>query len=130
MIVIDASVAVEISLATSDGRQIQKQLRASNEVLGAPELIDLEVLQVLRRQARRNEIDAGQAGGAIGIFDGLPIERFSHRPLRARIWDLRDNLTACDAAYFALAELLEAPLWTRDAKFRDVPGARAHIEIL
>jgi predicted nucleic acid-binding protein len=130
VIVVDASVAIEISLATGEGRKIQKQLRASNDVLGAPELIDLEVLQVLRRQARRNEIDAEQADGAVGIFDGLPIERFSHSPLRARIWALRENLTAYDAAYFALAELLDAPLWTRDEKFRAVPGHRVRVEIL
>lgn len=118
MIVVDASVAIEISLATADGRNIQKRLRASNEELVAPELIDLEVLQVLRRQAQRQEIDAAQAEGAKAIFDSLPIERFSHGPLRARIWGLRETLTAYDAAYFALAELLGASLWTRDAKFR------------
>jgi len=61
--------------------------------------------------------DAGQADGAIDIFEALPIERFTHALLRARIWSLRENLTAYDAAYFALAELLQASLWRRDENF-------------
>ena len=130
MIVVDASLAIDIALATPDGRKLQKRLRAEGQPLCAPEVIDLEALQVLRRQVRLDKIDLEQANAAIGLFNDLPIERISHIPLRPRIWALRDNLTAYDAAYFALAELIDAPLWTRDAKFRDVPGARARIEIL
>ncbi len=130
MIVVDASLILEVSLATPAGREIQMRLRASDDVLAAPELIDLEVLQVLRRYALRNTIDAGQADAAIAIFEGLPIERFTHAPLRGHIWALRDNLTAYDAAYFALAGLLDAPLWTRDEKFQSVPGHGVRIEFL
>lgn len=130
MIIVDASLIIEVSLATPAGRQIQNRLRAADDLLAAPELIDLEVLQVLRRLALRNVIDAGQADGAIAIFEGLPIERFSHAPLRAGIWALRGNLTAYDAAYFTLAALLDAPLWTRDEKFRAVPGHDVRLEIL
>ncbi len=130
MIVVDASLIIEISLATPDGRRILKQIRAEEDVLAAPELIDLEVLQVLRRFSRRKPGDLAQAEGAIAIFNGLPIERFTHAPLQARTWSLRDNLTAYDAAYFALAELLEAPLWTRDEKYRSVPGHGIAIEVL
>ncbi|XBQ15478.1 MAG: type II toxin-antitoxin system VapC family toxin [Oceanicaulis sp.] len=63
-------------------------------------------------------------------LDDLRIERFSHAPLRERIWQLRDNLTAYDAAYFALAEALDVPLWTRDAKLADAPGASVRVEII
>lgn len=129
MIVVDASLIIELSMATPDGRKIQKRLRAEDDVLAAPELIDLEVLQVLRRYALCNAIDAEQADGAIDIFEALPIERFTHALLRARIWSLRENLTAYDAAYFALAELLQAPLWTRDEKFLSVPGHEARVEV-
>ena len=130
MIIVDASLIIDVSLATPDGRRIQSQLRAGDDLLAAPELIDLEVLQVLRRLALRGIIDAEQADGAIGIFEGLPIERISHAPLCASIWALRGNLTAYDAAYFALAALLDAPLWTRDEKFRSVPGHDVQVEIL
>lgn len=130
MIIVDASLIIDVSLATPDGRHIQSRLRAAGDLIAAPELIDLEVLQVLRRLARHGVVDAGQADDAIGIFEGLPIERFSHAPLRASIWALRGNLTAYDAAYFALAALLDAPLWTRDEKFRAVPGHGVRVEIL
>lgn len=130
MIVVDASLAIEIALATPDGQHFQNRLRTGGEPLGAPELIDLEVLQVLRRQLRRNTINVEQADSAAGLFYDLPIERFTHAPLRSRIWSLRDNLTAYDAAYFALAELLGAALWTRDQKFAGIPGHDIDIKIL
>ena len=130
MIVIDASLAIEIALATPDGRDAQRRLRDADDILSAPELIDLEFLQVLRRNALSARITNHQAEGAITLFQALPIERFSHRIFSDRIWALRENLTAYDAAYFALAELLEAPLWTRDVKFRDVPGHDVRIEVI
>ena len=97
--------------------------------LAAPEIIELELLQTLRRLRRMNLIDDATGGKALLNVDELAIERFSHAPLRARIWGLRGNLTAYDAAYFALAEMLDAPLWTRDSKYASVPGHRALIEI-
>lgn len=130
MIVVDASLALDLALATLKGDELRERMQADGRPLAAPELIDLEVLQALRRQLRLKRLDLPRAQAALGIFDRLPIERFSHRALSPRIWALRDKLTAYDAAYFALAELLEAPLWTRDEKFRDVPGHRARIEIL
>ncbi|MFN0023857.1 MAG: type II toxin-antitoxin system VapC family toxin [Parvularculaceae bacterium] len=130
MIVIDASLALDIAMATVDGEAMSHRLRSQRETLAAPELIELEVLQALRRQLRDSRFGKARAEEALLVFAALEIERFSHVPLRARIFALRDNLTAYDAAYFALAELLDATLWTRDAKFRDVPGARARVEIL
>jgi predicted nucleic acid-binding protein len=109
---------------------VQQRLRADGRPLGAPEIIDLEVLQVLRREVLRGGIDADQAAEALEIFDALPLERFSHQIVSRRIWSLRDNLTAYDGAYIALAELLDAPLWTRDSKLRGVPGALAQVEIV
>ncbi len=106
------------------------KLMGSPQLLAAPEVIELEFMQTLRRFHRQGEIDLNRAKKAMRNFADLGIELFSHRPLRPRIWDLRENLTAHDAAYVALAEILDAPLWTRDAKFRGATGARATIEIL
>lgn len=106
------------------------QLEAEARPLAAPEIIELELLQTLRRLVRHNHIDQTQAENALLNLEALHIQTYSHTPLRHRIWELRDNLTAYDAAYFALAELLDAPLWTRDKKFQNVPGHEAHVEIL
>lgn len=130
MIIVDASLAIEIALMTPDGRSAQQSLRREDDSLGAPELLDLEVLQVLRRSTREGRIASRDAGAAITLFQALPIQRFGHRILVDRIWALRDNLTAYDAAYIALAELLDAPLWTRDRKLSSVPGHTARVEVL
>lgn len=93
-------------------------------------LIELEFLQTLRRYLRRGEIDRDRAADALRNFADMEIERCAHAPLRARVWDLRENLTAYDAAYIALAELLDAPLWTRDRQLSAVPGHSARVEAL
>ncbi len=130
MIVIDASVALDLVLATAEGREISSRLHESREDLAAPELIDLEVLQAVRRQVLLKQIEKRRAEDALELYAALPLERFGHRPLAARIWALRDNLTAYDAAYVALAELLDAPIWTRDQKIANAAGVKARVEIL
>ena len=125
MIVLDASVVVEILRATRTGRTLASRLRAADRALAAPELLDVEVLHVFRRLARRADV-----GAAVALLGDLPIERFGHAVLRPRIWALRENLTPYDAAYVALAEALDAPLWTRDARLRDAPGARVSVELV
>ncbi|MFZ5619260.1 MAG: type II toxin-antitoxin system VapC family toxin [Pseudomonadota bacterium] len=130
MIVIDASLALELFLVTPRAASIEKRLDDAGRGLVAPEVIDLEILQTLRRLARDNRLPAFRVEAALDIFRHAPIERYSHRLLHARIWALKENLTAYDAAYFALAELIDAPLWTRDEKFRSVPGHGVRIEIL
>lgn len=70
------------------------------------------------------------ADAALQSLSDLNIERFSHSGLTQRIWALRDNLTAYGGAYIALAETLDVPLWTRDAKLKDLPGLSARVEIL
>ncbi|MDZ7629069.1 MAG: type II toxin-antitoxin system VapC family toxin [Parvularculaceae bacterium] len=130
MIVIDASLAIEIVLATPDGDVLSGRIIDGAHALAAPEIIELEVLQTLRRLRRMGLIDDATADRALLNVGELAIERFSHLPLRSRIWALRDKLTAYDAAYFALAEILDTPLWTRDGKYSSVPGHSARIEIL
>lgn len=130
MIVIDASLAFEIAVATTEGGALSDRIKLADSPLAAPEIIELEFLQTLRRYVWSKEIDAARASGALRIFADMEIQRFVHAPLRPRIWALRDNLTAYDAAYFALAEMLGAPLWTRDSKYMSVPGHAARIEVL
>lgn len=129
MIVIDASLALDLALATAESERLLDRVRAAGR-LCAPEVIDVEVMQALRRQARLKSVGAARADAALDLFLALPIERFSHRPITARIWALRENLTAYDAAYFALSELLEAPLWTRDAKYLSVPRHSVEVEVI
>lgn len=116
MIVVDASVVVEVLLSSSAGRRIAERLLDPSQSLAAPHLLDVEVLQALRRYARAGDLDAGRASHALDDLAALPILRFPHEPLTARIWALRDDLSAYDAAYVALAEALEARLLTRDAR--------------
>ena len=111
MLVVDASVLV-VALADDgpDGDQARARLRGERLVL--PELADLEIVSVLQRQIRAGAIDTRRAGLALEDLAALPARRAPHRPLLARCWELRDNLTVSDAAYVALAEAMQATLLT------------------
>jgi predicted nucleic acid-binding protein len=130
MIVLDASAAVELVLQTPVGARLAERLLVPEVTLAAPHLIDLEVAQVLRRFARRGELAPEQARNALEILAGLRLERYSHRLLWTRIWELRENLTSYDAAYVALAEALGAALLTRDARLLAAPGHGARVEVV
>jgi predicted nucleic acid-binding protein len=129
MIVLDASVAIDYLLRI-DWEPIAQRLLAVGESWHAPHLLDLEVAQVLRRYAAGGELSAARGRQALEDLAVLPIARYGHEPLLARIWQLRPNLTAYDAAYVALAEALEAPLLTRDRRLAGAPGHRAAVELL
>ena len=109
MIVVDASVIVEVLLLTRDGWMLAARLFDRASVLCAPELLDVEVAQIVRRFERSRGLPAERGAGVIEDLRDLPLERWSHRPLLERMWELRANLTAYDAAYVALAEALDAP---------------------
>jgi predicted nucleic acid-binding protein len=128
VIVLDASMALELLLGGSRAGRLRELLR-SGERLCAPHLLDIEVAHVLRRYQRARALTPSRAGAAIEDLAELPLARHPHTPLLARIWELRDNLTGYDAAYVALAELMEAPLFTCDAKLAAAPGHRARIEL-
>ena len=100
------------------------------ERLHAPHLLDIEVTQVLRRLVRQKEITLARADQALEDLSHLVLERHDHLSLVPRIWQLRDSLTAYDAAYVALAEALDAPLLTSDAKLAGAHGHRATIELI
>ena len=112
----------------ADGDTARGRLRGQD--LAAPELIDLEVISVLRRQLSARKIDVRRALLALDDLLELPIRRAPHRPLLRRCWELRDNLTVYDAAYVALAEVLDAPLITADARLAKAPGVKCAVEVL
>jgi predicted nucleic acid-binding protein len=129
VIVADASTILEILLRTNAAAAIESRLFRRGETTHVPALLDLEVAQVLRRYVARGEVAAQRAAAAIGLLIGFPMERYSHEPLLPRIWELRDNLTAYDAAYVALAEGLRATLVTCDARLAGARGIRASVEL-
>lgn len=130
MIVVDASAIIEVLLGTSAASRIAERFFAEGETLHAPHLLDVEVAQVLRRYALADAFGPERGGEALEDLAGFPIVRYSHEPFLFRIWELRHNVTAYDAAYLALAEALAAPLVTRDAKLASSVGHRARIELV
>lgn len=109
MIVVDASTLVEFLLGRPEVIEaVTRELSgALDEALHAPELIEPEVLNALRRLLRSGHIDSAQADRAVLDLEDVRLVRYPHSPLRARVWELRDNLSAYDAVYLALAEMLD-----------------------
>jgi predicted nucleic acid-binding protein len=130
MIVTDASVVLELLLRTPASAAVETRLFEAGETLHAPHLLDVEVAQVLRRYAARDEISSTRGRLALEILSRFPVTRYPHEPLLPRIWALRANMTAYDAAYVALAEALGARLLTRDERLSTAAGVRAKIELV
>lgn len=129
VLVVDASVlAVALGDDGPDGAAARSRLRG--EDLAAPELLDLDVVSVLRRQLLNQAIDTDRAELALADLAAIPIQRAPHLALLARCWELRDNVTVYDAAYVALAEALDASLLTSDRRLARAPGIRCSVEIL
>lgn len=130
MIVIDASVVTEWLIR---GRSISSAaIEGGPEQLAAPHLLDAEVCHALRRHVLIGLSTAERARAALRVLMASPIRRFPHAHLLPRAFQLqlRDNATAYDALYLALAETLDARLLTRDAALARVPGVRARVEVL
>jgi len=108
---------------------IEARVFRRGETMHTPALLDVEVAQVLRRYVSRGEVAPARARAALDLLLGFPMERYTHEPLLSRIWDLRKNLTAYDAAYVALAEGLRATLVTCDVRLANAPGIRAAVEL-
>jgi predicted nucleic acid-binding protein len=130
LIVLDASAAVELVLRTDRGTRVADRLAADGGPVIAPHLIDPEVMQAVRDLLRLRQIDAGRAQSALAAFVAFPLQRVPHDVLWERMWALRQNLTAYDATYVALAELANSTLVTCDGPLARRPGHSAMIELL
>jgi predicted nucleic acid-binding protein len=129
MLIVDASCLYEVVAPTARTGQIQERFDADPD-LAAPHAIDVEVLSVIRRDHMRGLLDNTAALLAMQDLRDWPGQRFSHRPLLERAWELRHNVRAWDAFYVALAEALDATLITRDVHLGRVPGLRCDIEVM
>jgi predicted nucleic acid-binding protein len=130
VIVVDASALLEVLLRTPSAEAIEQRLFGPGQSLHAPHLIDVEVAQVLRRYASSGAIEPARGEAALMDLADFPIQRYPHDMLLHRIWSLRHNLTAYDAAYVALAEALGRPLLTRDRRLASAPGHEAKVEVV
>ena len=130
MLVLDASVLLEVLLSTALGKRSAERLLQGNEEFHAPHLLDVEFVQVLRKLALKKSISVADARRILQEFQSLPITRHSHLEYQARIWEMRESVSAYDGAYVALAEGLDAPLMTCDAKLSRSHGHRANVVLL
>jgi predicted nucleic acid-binding protein len=130
VIVVDASALLEALLRTPAADAVDDRLFARRETLHAPHLIDVEIAHVVRRYAAAGQIDSERGRAALTDLADLRLQRYPHDLLLPRIWDLRANLSAYDAAYVALAEALDAPLVTRDRRLAATAGHHARIELV
>ena len=130
MIVLDASAAVEWLLQSPAAPKIEKRLFSPSQSLHAPHLLDVEVAQVLRRYVREKIIGAQRGQEALEDLADMPLSRYPHDFLIPRVWELRATLTAYDAVYVALAELLDAPLLTCDGKIASSSGHSANVVVV
>jgi predicted nucleic acid-binding protein len=129
MLVLDASAAIDWLLHTAAGKEIEERIYRRSESLHAPHLLDVEVAQVLRRLVREGAVSAPRADQAIQDLFDLRLARYPHFVFLPRIWRLRDNFTAYDAAYIALAENLRATLITRDARLASACARLVSLEL-
>lgn len=130
MIVVDASALLEALLGTPLEAAISNMLFDQRQTLHAPHLLDIEIAQVIRRYVLNGQITSQRGVAALADFLDLPLHRHPHDFLLPRVWELRSNLTAYDAVYVALAEMLDAPLLTHDRRLAAASGHRAQIELI
>jgi predicted nucleic acid-binding protein len=129
VIVLDASAVIELLLQTATGKRVARRIAARSQGLHSPHLVDVEVLQVLRRWEARGALPSDRAAEAVADLAQLDLRRHPHDVLSSRVWELRANVTAYDAAYLALAEALRAFLLTTDGRLARAPGHRATVEV-
>jgi len=130
VIVLDASAVVSLLVGPGpEAERIRRKVESPGESLHVPHLMDLEVLHALRRQTLLGTLSQERGAEALEDLKNIAFVRYPHASLVDRIWDLKNNLTAYDAAYVALAEALGAPLVTLDARLARAPGIRATVKV-
>ncbi|MDP2320709.1 MAG: type II toxin-antitoxin system VapC family toxin [Acidobacteriota bacterium] len=130
MIVLDASALVELLLNTEAGQLVAMRIADSTLGVHVPHLADVEVAQALRRYASSGEIQAKDAAVALEDLQSLDLQRHAHEPLLDRVWSLRQNLSAYDAVYVALAEVLDTVVLTCDGRLARAPGIKRRVELV
>jgi predicted nucleic acid-binding protein len=130
VIVVDASALLEFLLQTQLGTRVEARLFRDRDEIHSPHLVDVEVTQGLRRLVRAGEVSPDRAADAIADLVDLDLHRHAHLDFLTRAWKLRENITAYDAMYVALAEALDAPIVTCDTPLAKAPGHRARIEVI
>lgn len=129
MIAVDASViAAALTEATETGDAARTRIR--DEQITAPALMDIEVASVIRKGVRAGRLEARAARRALDDLRSMPWQEIGHGPLLSRVWELRENVTAYDASYVAVAEMRDVPLLTLDAKLARATGPQCRFEIL
>jgi predicted nucleic acid-binding protein len=133
MLVVDASAIVELLLGRPAAVRVERHFHSHDFDLHAPHLLDVEVLSALRAVAARGIATAARCAAAVDDLLDLPVTRHPHDILTPRMWSLRDSLSAYDATYLALAEVLThdgAALLTADARFARGAKARSDVDLL
>lgn len=127
---IDASVLANVVGDDGiDGRRARTELRTAGD-LAAPDLVDVETVAVLRKRWIAGSISDGRFASAIGDLEDIDLDRYPALRFMRRAWELRANVTAYDAAYVALAEILNCELWTADQRLANAPGPKCAIRVL
>jgi predicted nucleic acid-binding protein len=129
MLVVDASCLCEVLIGAPRAEAIRERLAADDDH-AAPHIVDVEVFGVVRREHLRGRLDGTEATQAVEDLEAWPGERFGHRLLLARAWELRDAVRGWDAMYVALAEALDAVLLTADRRLAAARGPTCPIEAL
>jgi predicted nucleic acid-binding protein len=130
VIVVDASVAVELLLRGAAAADLSERLFGGGEALHVPHLLDVEVAQVLRRYSARGELSPARGQAGLRLLPSWPMTRHPHWPLLGRVWALRGTMTAYDAVYVALAEALGATLVTRDHRLEAAAPGTVRVEVV
>jgi predicted nucleic acid-binding protein len=130
LIVVDASAVVEFLLGTGAGERVAERITAGSETLHAPHVLDLEVANALRRWVLHGEMTVSRASAALADLRDMPLIRHAHDVLLPRIWALRSNASAYDAAYLVLGENLPGSVITCDARVGGIPGHGAVVEVI
>jgi predicted nucleic acid-binding protein len=118
--VVDASALVELLLQGEQAAAVAHAVRGTQ--MTAPDVVNPEVLSVLRRMERTGEVPPERARQAIADLLDAPVRRYATLPLLPVVWELRGSVSAYDACYVALARALGCPLVTGDLRLTRAPG--------
>jgi len=130
VIVVDASVlANAVGDDGADGRRVRRELRGAGD-LAAPDLVDVETVAVLRKRWLAGSLSGHRFATAVDDLTDIDLHRYPTLRFMRRAWELRANVTPYDAAYVALAEVLDCELWTADQRLAKAPGPLCAIRVL